>query len=312
MNRITVFSLFACLLLSQAGAPPARSQASDAAVLRCDPYVIIYRIDGSPDGHGGTGGSSFKDCSIPLGPGTHTLEVCYDASSQSMTTQTLARCDKPKDISFETAAARTYRLRTSMGSNWRAWVDDVTDAEAGYWHVDRPRKPRPANKAERKSTLILQISPQHVIPRFHRGRFLGPWFVPARAELKGENTGIAKAAPDGFVVVEADAGDSLTITNVRLLEGSVFMPKQYFACGDYQPRVFEDIPGGKVLYLGHLELDGNANEQRTSWADDIETARQYVDAHFPKLAGKLEPTPFTTRRLPELCALYPAVLKHAP
>jgi hypothetical protein len=229
-----------------------------------------------------------------------------------MNTTTTARCDKDQQVSFDAAASRIYRLRVRMGDNWRAWVDDVTDAEAVFWATERPRKPKPANKADRKSTLILEVSPDHAIPRFYRGTILGPWFVPAQFELKAKNTGIAKAAPDGFVVVEADAGDSLTITHIRLLVGSVFMPKQYFACDQYQSRVFEDIAGGKVLYLGHLKLDGNAYEQKTTWADDIDAARQYVDAHFPKLAGKLEPTPFTTRPLPERCALYPGVLANAP
>ena len=131
-------------------------------------------------------------------------------------------------------------------------------------------------------------------------------------EVKGENTGIAKAAPDGFVVVNAEAGDNLTITNVRILEGSVFMPKIYLACGDYQSRVFEDLAGGKVLYLGHMQLAGDDYQQKISWSDDIDAARKYVDAHFPKLAGKLESAPHTARQIPRACIEFPRVLTNTP
>jgi hypothetical protein len=311
MKRKTIPTLFTGALML--GVSPAmHAQAVDAATLRCDPYTIIWQIDGKRAGHGNSSGWSFKDCDIPLAAGTHMLQVCYDASSQSMNTVTELRCDQPKDISFDAAAGRSYRLKATMGPGWKAWVEDVTEAEAGYSYVPRPKKPPPANKAERKSTLILRVSPQHVIPRFHRGRLLGPWIVPSRTELKGENTGIAKAAPDGFVVVEADAGDDITITHVRLLEGSVFMPKHFFGCDDYQARVFEDITGGKVLYLGHMTLDGTDSAQKVTWTEDFDAARAYVDTHFPGLAGRLEKTSFTTRRLPVGCALYPGVLLNAP
>jgi hypothetical protein len=313
MNRPAGIALIAGTLLWCAATTRAHSQEStDAAMLRCDPHVLIYKIDGKSDTHGSSSGSSFKDCAIALSAGSHTLEVCYDASSQSMTTQTIAVCDKPKEIAFEAAAARAYRLKVRMGGNWSARVVDVTEEEAGYSYAERPRPSRPASKAERTSTLILQVSPQYGIPRFYRGKFLGPWFVPSRLEHKAENTGVAKAAPDGFVVVEADAGDNLTITSVRLLVGSVFMPKQYFACDDYQSRIFENIAGGKVLYLGHLRLAGGEYEQKVSWTDDIDDARQYVESHLPKLSGKLEPAAFTTRRIPDRCALYPRALTNSP
>jgi hypothetical protein len=297
-------------ILLVAALHPANAESQDA-ILRCDPYALIYEIDGKPDTQGGTGGAWFKDCAIPLSPGHHTLEVCYDASSRSMTTVTEARCDQPREISFDAAAGRTYRLRLRMGMGWNARVDDVTEAEAGLTYVQRPDKPRPANKAERTSTLVLQVSPAIAIPRFYQGKLLGPWFVPSKLEHKAENTGIAKAAPDGFVIVEVDAGDDLAITSLRLLVGSVFVPTQYFGCDGYQARVWHDIAGGKVLYLGHLTLAGSDADQQVSWSDDIDAARQYVDAHFPRLAGKLEPAPSTTRRLPESCALYPRSLSNA-
>ena len=101
MNRISAFGLFSCLMFSLAAAPRAHSQADDGAVLRCDPHVIVYKIDGESNVHAANGGSRFRDCTIPLAAGPHTLEVCYDASSQSMNTTTTARCDKDQQVSFE-------------------------------------------------------------------------------------------------------------------------------------------------------------------------------------------------------------------
>jgi hypothetical protein len=284
---------------------------STGAILRCDPAAIIYKIDGKSDGNGGHTGARFKDCSIPLSAGKHTAEVCYDLSSTSMNTMTLALCDKSRDIEFETVAGHTYRLRFEVGQPWKAWIDDVTEAEAGYSYAERPKKPKPDNKADRKTTVILQVTPANSIPHLFRGELLGPWFVP-HGEAKGENTGIAKAAPDGFVVATVDAGENLTVTNVRILEGSVFNPNIFYACDNYESRVFEDLAGGKVLYLGHLQLEEKGSIVRVSWSDDIDVARKYVDAHFPKLAGKLESTPHTARRLPEPCIKYPQILVNAP
>ena len=135
-------TLFAGALVLIGAAPVMQAQVGDAATLRCDPYTIIWQIDGKRAGHGNSSGWSFKDCDIPLSAGTHTLQACYDASSQSMTTLTDLRCDQPKDIRFEAAAGRSYRLKATMGPGWKAWVEDVTEAEAGYSFAPRPKKPR--------------------------------------------------------------------------------------------------------------------------------------------------------------------------
>lgn len=308
MKQISWLVVFTLALV---GMNSANADSADA-ILRCDPAVIIWKIDGKSDAHGGTFASGFKDCAVPLSAGKHTFEVCYDASSTSMNATIELRCDKPRDFTFDFSAGRTYRLKVAMGQPWNAWVVDVTEAEAGYSYEKPVSKPKPANKADRKTTLVLQVSPANAIPRVFSGKLLGPWFVPSMFETKGDNTGIAKAAPDGFVVVTADSGDNLTVTNVRILEGSVFMPKIYVGCDDYQSRVFDDVAGGKVLYLGHMHFEGDDGEQRVSWSDDIDAARKYVDAHFPKLAGKLESTRFTSRKLPQVCGGFPRVLTNAP
>jgi hypothetical protein len=50
------------------------------------------------------------------------------------------------------------------------------------------------------------------------------------------------------------------------------------------------VPGGKVSYLGDADISIAPNsELRVAYSDNFQSAKQYIDARFPALKGRLEP-----------------------
>ncbi len=86
------------------------------------------------------------------------------------------------------------------------------------------------------------------------------------------------------------------------MDGSVFEIHQYVACGDFPVRVYEDIPAGKVLYLGHVTVSKAPLGYVAAFSDDdLAEARAYIDAHHPELAGRLEAFPYREARTANVC-----------
>jgi hypothetical protein len=45
------------------------------------------------------------------------------------------------------------------------------------------------------------------------------------------------------------------------------------------------------LYLGHLDILPAGNVYLGTYREDFDTARAYIDEHYPELAGRLEAAP---------------------
>lgn len=94
----------------------------------------------------------------------------------------------------------------------------------------------------------------------------------------------------GYLVGKIEAGDVIALTGAGRTEKQDNGPNHFgVRCG--KPiRVFT-VPGGKVSYLGDVEIlsltqDG---EFRIQYSDKFQNAKSYIDSNFPALKDRLEP-----------------------
>ena len=139
-------------------------------------------------------------------------------------------------------------------------------------------------ESNQESIFILGVAPENyrifVFPgSIEDGRFRQNPFRPAA---------VYGAAENGFVVGKASAGDTVAITNVRVVKdkdsilGADFQP-----CRDAKTMTFS-IPGGKELYLGHVEYEFVGEKLMIKYGQDVNSAKKYLDENYPKLRGRLE------------------------
>lgn len=142
--------------------------------------------------------------------------------------------------------------------------------------------------SQNESVIVLGVSPANYrVSIFPGTREAGVFYqnILRPAVVYG-------AAEDGFIVTKAAADETLAITNIRLVANkeSVYGP-DFAPCDGKMTMVF-DVPAGKVLYLGSIEYEFAGKSLLIKYGQDIDTARKYVDANYPKLSGRLEPWPF--------------------
>ena len=295
------FNLWLLVLLIT-GACVAHADSPNA-ILRCDPGTVIKKMDGSGKGWYSAGhGRGFADCAIPLTPGSHRLEVCYDASLQGGLYSIEATCAENREVTVDAQSGHTYRLRLHLVRDWKAWIEDVTESEAGLSFEKPPKKPKPTgSKKERETILVMRATPDYAWLQLQTGAIRGKWFnygnfgpvIPINVTSKG--------APDGYHVFRAYAGDTFALTWGQMMIGSILVPKNFAPCGDFPERVYQDIPAGKVLYLGHLSIQDAPGGYVGTYVEDLAEARAYVDAHYPEYAGRLEAAPFREARTGNIC-----------
>jgi hypothetical protein len=154
----------------------------------------------------------------------------------------------------------------------------------------------------------------------HRGhRRAGEGCVPRRSQVvllaglvergvfrKGAgNAAIAAAPANGYIVTEVDAGDMLALADVYVNHdkeravGQSSSGTSHFKAADGNKTAVFTVPGGKVIYIGDIDLDVTLpglhdfgdGAMKLSSAENFAAAKQYVDAHYPGLKGRLEEQP---------------------
>jgi hypothetical protein len=105
---------------------------------------------------------------------------------------------------------------------------------------------------------------------------------------------------DGYFTDKVSNGDNLGIHYMFHQAG----------CETELP-VYEDLPGGKVLYLGDYHFDGASGSRRFTVTHDVEAARNFLRANHPDLIDKLVVADFRMLRTPELCGVRPGSLHSA-
>lgn len=288
----------------------AQAPSTSSAMLRCDPGTLIDDIDGGSKSRYFAGeGSGFKECAIPLAPGPHVLNVCFSTNSAATTTiggATVASggvCTQSRRLEVVAQPGRTYRIRIDLTPDWKAFVDDVTDAEAGISYELPPEKPKPKGpKKDRETIVVLRATPENAYLGVQKGVIRGKWFdVGMFGALKVFNFS-RKGVPDGYHLYRAYGGDSIAFTSGQMMDGSVLEIHSFRPCDAFLLRVHEDIPAGKVLYLGHLTVKKAPVGYVAAFSDDdLAEARAYMDSHHPELAGRLEAFPYREVRSASVC-----------
>jgi hypothetical protein len=93
---------------------------------------------------------------------------------------------------------------------------------------------------------------------------------------------------NGYIVGRAKAGELLGLVTLNWPDRMINAPA-FTACGGKATLVF-DTPKDSVVYLGDLEYDSKTNA--ITYRADMRRAREFVDAHFPALKGRLAPHGF--------------------
>jgi len=296
-------SWLALLTLLVVGHTTANADAT-GAILRCDPATVIKDIDGAWKSYYNAGHmAGFKECAIPLSAGSHKIEVCYDASIGTGAMFSLeAVCGSDRELTLEAQAGHTYRVRLDLKREWNAWIEDVTETEAGLSYEEPPKKPKPTgSKKDRETTLILRATPAFALLGLQKGVIRGKWFTVGLFGGMGPVNFSRKGVPDGYHVFKAYAGDTLAFTSGQMMTGSVVNGRGMSPCNDFPVRVYEDIPAGKVLYLGHLTFAEVPGGYTGVYSDELDEARAYIDSHYPELAGRLEAAPFREAPTANIC-----------
>lgn len=153
---------------------------------------------------------------------------------------------------------------------------------------------------EKDSVFIIGIKPDNfrisVFPgSIKDGRFDQSLLRPAA---------VFAAAENGFVIGKAPVGDTLAITNIRVVNG-----KDSLFGADYQPcrnakTMTFDIPKGKVLYLGDVYYEFVGNELLAKYGQDIDSANKFIDENYPNLSGKVTPWKYELLPTTATCVLY--------
>ena len=100
------------------------------------------------------------------------------------------------------------------------------------------------------------------------------------------------APTDGFVVNDTHAGNTLAITFVALDSSERWL---YSPCGNAKTIVFT-VPAGKVVYVRSVTYSRTATGVSAHFSSDFETARAFMQKHYPQLANALEQG--TSREMP--------------
>jgi len=300
MKQLSWLAIVALALLEMNTA----NAGSTDAILRCDPASEIRKIDGdSKRAYSAGFGQTFRECAIPLSPGSHQLEVCYDDQGSAGYLYEYTVCKPNREVTIDAKPGHTYRLKLDFHAPWKAWVEDVTESEADLSYEEPPKKPKPTgSKKDLETFLILRTTPEHAMLTLQKGVIRGKWFDPFMTGVPKLLNFSRKGVPDGYHVFRAYAGDTVAFVAGQMMTGSITDIRQVNSCGDFPVRVYENLPPGKVLYIGHYTIQDAPGGYIGSYRDDdLAEARAYIDAHRPELAGRLEAVPYHTAQTPNLC-----------
>ncbi len=297
------YALLVAALLVLCPGVQARQNAADAkgALLRCDPWTVIKAIDGRSHEIKALQAGAFTDCEVPLSPGRHSLKVCFEANRLQMTGAAnvlhVHRCDQDQELAFDAYAGSIHRIKLRIENPFTASIEDVTSTEADLPPSPTVNKSRRVPKAERKSTILVRTSGE--LPSFLGGSVQNLWFKASRMQQAFGGSREMRPEANGYFTGQVSNGDTLAIR--RVLAGELTA----FICDSAVP-VYEDVPGGRVLYLGDYSFDTSPGGRRFTVSYDEEGARRFMQAHHPEWAGRFETARFRQLRVPEPCLLLPA------
>lgn len=138
--------------------------------------------------------------------------------------------------------------------------------------------------SDKESVFVIGVAPENyrisVFPgsikdgRFHQNQI--------------RSAAVFGAPENGFVVGKASVGDTLAVTNIRVVKDkSDVLGADFTACNDAKTMVF-NIPGGKVLYLGNVEYKFGNKQLTVKYRQDLDSAKKFINENYPNLRGRLQ------------------------
>jgi len=90
-----------------------------------------------------------------------------------------------------------------------------------------------------------------------------------------------------YIVAKATPGQRLMIRQAAIMSGHSIFGRALEPCTI--PLSFS-VPAGKVVYITNLTVSpfGAPGQFKVTHVQDLEGAREYVNAHYPQLSGKVE------------------------
>ena len=139
-----------------------------------------------------------------------------------------------------------------------------------------------AAPATDETVFVIGVAPDAVLLGFGQGAVRDGAFQRDLAS----NFSFRGKPQAGYIVARVKSGPPLGLVMLDWPARAVMVNALFWACGGRQTLVF-DTPPDRVVYLGHIELEGSA--KRITWRDGFERARGYVDENYPALRGRLSP-----------------------
>lgn len=286
-----IVSFYMCL--AQAAPLPDAPQAQ----LRCDPGVAVRSVDGEAS-KGAANPAGETDCRIPVDPGPHTVAAGFFWDVGDLTNYRWARIDEPVTLQFEAAEGRIYRVRYRVDPDQKAWIEDVTDEERGLpSHEPFAPVAKDIPKTQRKSTVIARIAPAYTEILLKPGRTSGVFFQDT-----GYGPWLRPKKGTTYAIGRVNAGETAGFVFVNYRGKGLSMPAQMNACDAVHVPVYENVPGGQVLYLGRFEIEAVAGGYVLHFSQgDLEAVRAELAVEHPALARELRAASFRMARVAEPC-----------
>jgi hypothetical protein len=309
------FKVVVAMLVVFAPSSNALAQAtggSETVLLRCDPGSRIDGIDGDGRYVIASYGPTYNDCEIRLSAGKHVVKACYELTGPGAIPETFT-CDQKRDLEFDASPGNVYRLRLKITPSrvWNAWIEDVTAKESDVPAspvINKARKDLP--KDQRKSTILVRASERDE-PAFLKGQVQHLWFRMKDLRQALSAPSKMRSEKDGYFTDKVSNGDSLAIYYMFHQDGSAFSRTFDYVC-DTELPVYEDLPGGKVLYLGDYRFERAPDGgRRFTVTHDVEAARNFLRANHPELVDKLVVADSRMLRTPEICGIRSGKLRIA-
>lgn len=152
-----------------------------------------------------------------------------------------------------------------------------------------------------ESVFVLGVSPEGYRVMIFQGSLAKDGSF---SKSKWNNANFAGHPDEGFVVASASAGQILALTDVTVVKDKeTLLGARFNPCEGKMALTFTPDPvGGKVLYLGRVHFDRDENGLRPSFSTDgLESAKQYMAQHYPKLAANLQEWKYEMRPISDSC-----------
>ncbi|MES9901601.1 MAG: hypothetical protein ABW168_02830 [Sedimenticola sp.] len=133
-----------------------------------------------------------------------------------------------------------------------------------------------------ESILVQGVKPTTYEVVFIKGRIVNGKFK------KAKHVGIIVGSPNGrYLVGKAQAGDVVALIMFLRPKSNNGQNISFRFCGK-NVLVFT-VPEGKVVYLGDISIkETGRNSFNINYSSDFNAAKEYIDANYPALRGRLD------------------------